>query len=183
MKSLQSLIVLSIIAIATNSFALGLGAHIGFGVQFPSQFGIDYMPSNSWNFNLGYSLAAADKTKTVQASIAMPEFSIHWHPGGKGFFLGVGGGTVTYSGKNKNTGLELETVSSAVLGKVGFVVQAKKGFWWSIDASSITPSKPKTTLKTTLSETDPNYISTVNSANTLGETAFTEIAFHAGYRF
>lgn len=174
------------------------GLNLGVGVPYLTQVGLNYLhSSNMFSVELGYSALNATLSD-VTVGLNKTELSVRWHPFMGAFYLGVGFGQSTMSGKSKDTingqsvEAKVEIKSSTMTPQIGWMWGvADGGFFFGMDIGIQNPSGVKSTFTTNAdlaAQATADYKKleedTRDQADKLGETAIPLVTLlRFGYLF
>lgn len=166
-----------------------VGVHLGMGVPFLSQIGLDITLNPSWTVTIGNNNLSLSSGE-ASVDLSMPQVLVNWHPFAGSFYLGAGVGretlTVEATDTLLNASAKAEVTANTALARLGWMWgKDNGGFWFGIDLTFVSPSGGEVDVETTgFTATDEEYQDVEEAGEQFGKTAYTNITFfRLGYLF
>lgn len=189
MKKLLIFLVSFCLLLPLKSAQAEVGLHLGMGVPFISQFGLDLTMGPSWSLTVGNNNLSLESGE-ASLDLNMPSAIINWHPFAGAFYIGVGFGreTLTVEAKDEllNASAKAEVTANTTLARLGWMWgKGDGGFWFGMDLTFVSPSGGDVDVETVgFTATDEEYKDVEEAGEEFGKTAYTNITFaRLGYLF
>lgn len=167
----------------------GVGPHIGFGVPYVTQFGVDFTLGNNFTLSAGMNSIGIEIDE-VDVNLDLKEVGVKWHPFAGAFFVGAGVGMQTLSAEAEEelTGAtaSVDVDSTVGIAKLGWMWgKADGGLWFGIDVAYIVPTGGSVDVKADgLDESDEEFQDTQDAGELFAETSYLNITLaRLGYLF
>ena len=183
------LVILSCTFLISNAYS-AVGPHVGLGLPYVSQAGLNLTMGPNWTANVQYNLLDLS-IGDAKTELNMMEVGVQWHPFSGAFFVGLGVGQqnleVSATDALSDVTVSAEVSSTTTIAKLGWMWgKADDGLWFGMDIAFISPSSSDVDIETSgaISTTSDTFKDVEEAGETFGETSYANITFaRLGYLF